>query len=134
LDIAETTMATGRRGCCSAAKPARGDAHALGRADAGAAELHDEQIVQLKSFPLVIRARTSFQNLLFHLIEGQAGGIDVDGVGRLGQRRFGAGAVALVALADLGGDGFGRHGFALLAEVAQAAAHALLAGRRPGRS
>jgi hypothetical protein len=33
-------------------------AHAVRRAYAGAAELHDQQVVQLKSFPLVTRART----------------------------------------------------------------------------
>src|ERR1035438_5192667 len=37
-----------------------------------------------------------------------------------------AGTVALVALADLGGDGLRGHGFALVAEVAHAAADALL--------
>ena len=40
---------------------ARGDTHTFGRAYAGAAEFHYEQIVQLKSFPLVNRARTTFK-------------------------------------------------------------------------
>ena len=40
---------------------ARSDTHALGRAYAGAAEFHYEQIVQLKSFPLVNRARTTLK-------------------------------------------------------------------------
>ena len=45
FDMAETTTTTGRL-LCSSADDARRHAHALGRAHAGAAEFHDEQVVR----------------------------------------------------------------------------------------
>src|SRR5260370_35292771 len=45
---------------------------------------------------------------LLYLVYRQATGVQVDGVGRLYQRRLEAGAVASIALGDLAGDGFAR--------------------------
>src|SRR5689334_9562760 len=39
----------------------RGYPHTVGRAHTGPAELHHQQVFQLKSFPLVMRARTIFR-------------------------------------------------------------------------
>src|SRR5688500_19202628 len=61
-----------------------------------------------------------FEQRLFHILDGEVGGIDVDRVGRLNQRRFGAGTVAGIALADLAGE---RLGFA--SRFGRAPPHAL---------
>ena len=44
------------------------------------------------------------QDRLLHLLRREAAGVQILGVGRLRQRRFGAGAVALVAFGDFAGD------------------------------
>src|SRR5258708_7025762 len=46
------------------------------------------------------------QDRIFDLVDRKTGGIDQLGVGGLHERRFGAGAVAVIALAQLAGDGF----------------------------
>ena len=61
FDMAETTIGHRTLRAASRGRKLRRRAHAFGRADAGAAEFHDQQVVQLKSFPLVMRERTSFK-------------------------------------------------------------------------
>src|SRR5690606_32979947 len=70
-------------------------------------------------------APDELENGLFHLVDGEAGGVQVDGVGRLGEGSFGAGAVAPVALPHLRGHGFGRNGGALFEVFGEAPADAL---------
>ncbi len=60
-----------------------------------------------------MRSRTSFKIASSTSLGREARGVEIFGVGRLGQRGFGAGAVAVVALGDFlgdlcdGGSGFG---------------------------
>src|ERR1035438_8470247 len=62
------------------------------------------------------------QNRLFNLFRSQPGGVDIDGVGRLRERRLGAMAVTLVAFGNLRGEFPGRH-IGLLAGAAADAFH-----------
>ena len=74
------------------------------RAHAGAAEFHHQQILQRNSFPLVTRERTILRMASSTSSMVKAGGIQIDGVRSLRQRRVGARAVALVALPHLCGE------------------------------
>ena len=76
-----------------------------------------------------------FENGLLGLLDGKAGGIDVDSIGRLHERRFGArtSAVTFIALTDLRGQSLSRNGFALLMPVVETAPHAL-GGSHPEKS
>src|SRR5258708_5520758 len=68
----------------------------------------DTRILVRSLFSVRSSIANDLEHGLLYLVYRQAAGVQVDGVGRLYQRRLEAGAVASIALGDLAGDGFAR--------------------------
>src|SRR6202041_1530386 len=96
LDIAETTMATGRRAYCSAASRAEARIRSAEPMLVPPNFMTSRLFIACES---LIRSSLAhqFENRLLHLLGRETAGVQVLGVGRLGKGRFGAGAVAMVA-------------------------------------
>src|SRR5262249_39509213 len=59
-------------------------------------------VILVCPFPAIGSAiANDFQQRRFHLVDAEAGGIDVDRIGSLNQRRYGTGAITLIAFAQL---------------------------------